>query len=730
MKNIILILLFALPALHAYSQVSPEKDTVLQLETAVYIINRLPSKLKDSPQQVRVIDRTEINRLNAGTAADLLERTGEIFVQRSQAGGGSPVLRGLESSRVLLLMDGMRMNNLIYRSGHLQNVITIDGGALENVEILYGSGSTVFGSDALGGAMNFQTKKAVFSEDGFKTSGSAFMKVASASFEKTANLNLNLGFKKWAMLTSATYTDFGDTRMGANRGADYPEFGKRNFFVQRINGRDSIVPNSDPNIQKFTGYNQMNFMQKIAFKPNANTLHRLAGYFTTSSDITRYDRLTDVSPTTGLASAEWYYGPQLFGAANYQFDFNSPKVGFIKLLAFYQKVDESRHTRSFNSSNRTSRVESVDIVGLNLDWGKMLGNHQLTVGIDGQYNWLKSTAFRANVNNGNISAASTRYPDGANSMYNASLYLTHTWRIGQKLTINDGLRVGYIGLKSEFVDQTFFPFPYSQVVQNHFPVTGQLGLTYRPIPMLKIGLAASSGYRAPNVDDLGKVFDSVTGNVIVPSPSLGPERTASGELNLEFDNGDGFRLNVNGYYTELFDVITLANGKFNGQDSIMYGGIFSQVQTMENKDRAYVMGANFGVNYSISNFTFFSSATYTYGRIRTEQGAAPLDHIPPFFGKGGLRFSKGKWEAEAFCLFNLEKPLNEYRLNAEDNERYATPDGSPAWATLNLRLRYQIRPFLGVHFGCDNLIDTHYRQFSSGVSAPGRNFYLTLRSVF
>ncbi|NJN34367.1 MAG: TonB-dependent receptor plug domain-containing protein [Saprospiraceae bacterium] len=68
-------------------------------------------------------------------------------------------MRGFEASRVLLVVDGVRMNNLIYRSGHLQNAITVDQNMLDRVEVLFGTASTVYGSDALGGVVHFFTKK-------------------------------------------------------------------------------------------------------------------------------------------------------------------------------------------------------------------------------------------------------------------------------------------------------------------------------------------------------------------------------------------------------------------------------------------------------------------------------------------------------------------------------------------------------------------------------------------
>lgn len=120
------------------------------MEEITVAANRQQDVKMNVPQQVYILSRDQIERANAQTAADLLTTDGLLTVQKSQQGGGSPMIRGFESSRVLLVMDNVKMNNLIYRAGHLQNIITVDPSILERVEVLYGPSSVSYGSDALG----------------------------------------------------------------------------------------------------------------------------------------------------------------------------------------------------------------------------------------------------------------------------------------------------------------------------------------------------------------------------------------------------------------------------------------------------------------------------------------------------------------------------------------------------------------------------------------------------
>lgn len=141
-----------------FLQAQEKKDSVASSQTldeVLFSANKFAEKKKNIAQKIEIVSSSFMQQVNAQNAGDLLTQTGQVFVQKSQQGGSSPVLRGFEASRVLLVVDGIRMNNAIYRAGHLQNVITIDQNALERVELLYGPSSTLYGSDALGGTMHF-----------------------------------------------------------------------------------------------------------------------------------------------------------------------------------------------------------------------------------------------------------------------------------------------------------------------------------------------------------------------------------------------------------------------------------------------------------------------------------------------------------------------------------------------------------------------------------------------
>lgn len=709
------------------------------LDSVVVTATRFANPKLLIPQQVQIINKKEIEFRNSATSADLLETTGKAFVQRSQGGGGSPILRGLEANRVLLVVDGVRMNNAIFRGGHLQNVLRIDNNMLERVEVVYGAGAVTYGSDALGGVMHFQTRqpKLLLADDtrSLGVSGQLVARYGSANQEKMTAANISLSGKKWASLSSFSMTDFGNLRQGGNNNPfnkNYPDIFLRNEYVDHINGRDSVLLNKDPLEQKNTGYRQYSASQAFRFVPNTKWQHRLKFQFTTTGDVPRYDRLTDRRNGT-LRFAEWYYGPETWLMANYQMqNFSRTKIADeTRMTLAYQHFGESRHSRSLNNSLRKSQIEALDAVNVNLDVHKRINlSHSLSYGIEFWHNIVRSKAHFSDINTLEQTPSATRYPDGGSTMSGFSVYATDMLSWSPKWTLQGGLRYSNTGLKSEFIDQNFFPFPFNEVAQNANALSGNIGISYLPQQWYKLSLTAGNAYRVPNVDDMSKVFESTNGTLIVPNPKLQPEHAQTLDFSSVFKVNDQLKAELNVFYTRLSSVLTTEKSQFNGQDSLLFDDVMSAVYTTVNKDNAYITGGFVGFDAKLwRGLSFSGSMQYTFGRINTEANNTPLDHIPPLFGRVSLNYNSSNYRIELFSLFNAWKQIEDYRLNAEDNEVYATPDGMPAWYTLNMSASYSLKS-VTFQARLDNILDTNYRSFASGVSASGRNASLTIRVNF
>lgn len=719
----------------AQAQINKNMDTVQQepvsLGEVVVYANKFPEKLKYVTQTIKVIkDKNALN--NQPNAGDVLLNSGAVFVQKSQQGGSSPVIRGFEASRVLLMVDGVRMNNAIYRAGHLQNIITVDNTILDRMEVIYGPSSTLYGSDALGGVVSMYTKNPVLSKsDKTNVSGNALIRYATATQEARGHVDFNLASKKWASLTSITYGEFGDVIQGKQRQSAYPNFGLKPFYVQRVGNTDSAFANPDPNKQVASDYKQVDIAQKILFQPSEHVQHLLNIQIGTSSNVQRYDRLTETANGAPVY-AEWYYGPQIKNLVSYQFSANK-LAGFfqdLRITASYQDIEESRITRRFKNSNRDSRWERVNVWGFNMDAKHKSGKNELHIGLESYTNYVRSTAERMNVVTGALSRITTRYSDGPTKMSSNAIYAQHTYKINDGWTLNDGLRFNLVNLDARFADTTLMHFPFVKAEQNHAAITGNLGLVYASPKDLRLAFLLSSGFRSPNVDDLTKVFDTKTGYVVVPNKDLKPEYTYNAEVNFN-KYSEHFNFGGSVFYTWFRNAIVVDKFQFNNQDSINYQGVKSAVFAPQNKAKAFVVGFSVNATYKIDRQNSFDAVyTYTKGTYTNAGVSMPLDHIPPTFGRIGFKHDGKKWLGELYSLFNGWKKIADYNPNGEDNQQYATVDGMPSWFTLNLRGQVNIGNNLSAQLQVENLLDRNYRYFASGISAPGRNFIFSVKATF
>ncbi|MFY7910264.1 MAG: TonB-dependent receptor plug domain-containing protein [Emticicia sp.] len=700
---------------------STEKN--ISLNEVVVSGSKFEAQRGTLPNQISLISKNQIAFQNTPNTADLLMNSGNVFVQKSQGGGGSPVLRGFESSRVLIVVDGIRMNNAIYRAGHLQNVLRIDQSMLDRAEILFGPSSVIYGSDALGGVMSFRSKNPTLE----KITASAYTRYSSAWNEKTVHTDVNLGFKKFGSLTSITYSDFGDLIQGDKRTDKFPDFGKRLFYAERIDGKDTKVANSDYNKQIGSAYSQYDILQKFMYQPSDKVKHTINLQYSNTSDVPRYDRLTEVSGTNPRF-AEWYYGPEKRFLAAYHLDLSDTKIyDKAMITAAFQDIEESRISRNFNNVNKRSQIENVKVWTLNADFQKVIKTNTIQYGAELTYNDVKSTASNLNISTGVITPASTRYPDGKNMMQSIAIYLTNQLNISQKLYINGGLRYNAVKLSTEFKDKTFFPFPYNEAKQNQNALSGNLGIVARPVNKTKLSILFSSGFRSPNVDDMTKVFDSRAGTLVVPNPDIKPEYTYNYEASINQQIGEIFTVEATYFYTQFKNAIITAPFTLNGQSSVDYLGTKSTVVASQNVREAQINGWNIAIFAKLTpDLVFSSTLNNTKGKIKDDKNT-PLDHIPPMFGRTALKFNKNKLQIEAFSLYNGWKKIADYNPEGEDNAQYATPDGMPSWLTLNLRSAFQINKHLQIQAACENILDKNYRNFASGISSAGRNFIVTLR---
>jgi hemoglobin/transferrin/lactoferrin receptor protein len=699
---------------------------IIHVEEVIVSANRVEQNVKEVPNKIASIKKQEIEFYNPQTAADLLKISDEVFVQKSQLGGGSPMIRGYAANRVLLVTDNIRMNNAIFRSGNLQNVISLDPNAIENTEIIFGPGSVIYGSDAIGGVMNFSTLKAKISgSQNYNHSLEALTRYATANNEKTAHVHFNIGSEKWAFLSSFSYSNFGDLKMGTKKHEDY----QRLQYAARPYRSDIMKENENPNVQKFTGYSQTNFMQKIRFAPNDKLDITYAFHISSTSDVPRYDRLTEYSGDT-LKYAEWYYGPQKWNmhALGLSYDKANTLFDGLTLNLAAQSYQESRHDRKYGETTIRERFERVNAYSANIDFHKKFFDElKMFYGIELVNNKVYSNGQLRNIRDNIKTDYPSRYPD--NSDYNSLAgYLSFSAPLKKDLNFSAGVRYNHISIFAPF-DTTFYKFPFEEIDTQSAALTGSIGLTRQFRTNTLLSLNISTGFRAPNIDDLGKVFDSEPGNVIVPNPDLKPEYAYNADLGIQQHIADKFELQLSIFYSFLQDAIVRQEFTFNGQDSIYYDGELSRVQALVNAEQAYVYGAHFGIKANLTDFLAFKgNINYSKGE---DSGGNPLRHVSPTFASTHLISTGKQYKIDFFLNWNAEIPYSELAESERSKTYMYAQDTngnpySPEWFTLNLNGTWQINKVFRLNAGIENILNHRYRPYSSGIVAPGRNFILSL----
>ncbi len=707
----------------------------LELDQLVISGTRWQQFSERVPSKIIKINRNEIQLLNPQTAADLLGLSSKVFIQKSQQGGGSPMIRGFATNRLLYTVDGVRMNTAIFRGGNLQNVINLDPFATEGAEVLFGPGSVIYGSDAIGGVMAFQTLTPQLTDaEKLEITGNLNSRFSSANKEKSGHADIMLAGKKWSSVSSVSSWNYDHLRQGSYGTQDYI----KKIYVERQANKDVVIAQKDSLLQIPSGYDQYNLMQKFRFNPNEKLDIQYGFHFSATSDFGRYDRYTRYR--NGLPRyAEWNYGPQKWMMNQLTLKYSGATHFYdnATLRLAFQKFDENRMDRNLNEVNRNNQTEKVLAYSANLDFVySFKKSHNLFYGLEYIINDVTSTGKITNITNNIEKNGPSRYPQSVWS--SSALYVNDELTVNSQWTIQGGLRYNFYTLKSDFTSNlAFFPLPFSETTINNGSLTGSLGTVIKPHDKFVIRLNTGTAFRSPNVDDVGKIFDFAEQFVTVPNQKLKAEYAYNADIGLAYIFWDNIKVDITAYYTLLQNALVRRDFQLNGKDSILYNGVMSKVQAIQNAAFAKVYGLQAGIEIKLGKgLTFLSDWNFQKGEEETDHGNLnPSRHAAPVFGTNRLRFQTAKYTIELNSNHQGEKSFDDLPQEEQAKpEIYAKDENgrsySPGWYTINLKASYQPVKYLQITGGIENITDQRYRPFSSGISGAGINFVLSARITF
>ena len=718
-----------------------------QLGEIVLSVSRSSGKKQRLAQQVGVLSEQQIAQISPENTAVLLREVPGVRVQQSQGGGGSPVLRGFEANRVLLVVDGVRLNNAIFRSGHVHNALSVDPLSLSRAEVIFGPSSVGYGSDALGGVIHFYTRTPLINQNKkLRIAGSSSYTFTQNTSKQSALFEYSA--PKWAVLQQVSYSQFGDVVMGQRRVHGYENWGSVFEYSQNTDTNYMVNPsiNKNPNIQQNSAYEQVDWLQKWIYHSAKRVKFTLNLQGSQTGNIPRFDKLSETKDGE-LRFARWEYGPQKRWLISPQISFvgNKPWLHSGKIIAAVQLLEESRIQRKFSSLNRETQQERLTVYSVNADFKAKTHKGDWSYGLEITHNQVSSSAYAqelevvANqiVTLNPKTPIPTRYPSGGSTYFTFAGYVDYRYDINSNSTFSFGARHTLTELDAAWTEQALIDAKLAHAYQKHQSSNLTLGYNYKPNSKWQLKTLFSTGFRAPNIDDLGKTREN-NGILSVPNLGLKPEYIYSSDIGIRRQWTDGSFLETNGFYAFVQDYI--ARGPYNilgdlttpDISTIMFSDDEVKTTANINVGSVEVYGLNAQSKWMISpKVSYQGSLTYTRGIGNALSGNLPS--ISPLFITQKVNWQLSKGELSLHWHHAKQKTPETYSPWGEDgleetpllaNETFA---GTPAWHRWDIQFALPLRNGLNFSGGIFNLWDTHYREFASGISAPGRSAKLVLR---
>lgn len=659
-------------------------ETIDTMDEVLVTATRRPAASTQISSAVTVINAESLRR--AKLVTDALADSPGVFLQQTTPGQGAAIIRGLKGSAILHLVDGMRLNNAIFRSAPTQYLALVPTTAVERIEILRGTPASLYGSDAVGGAVQLVSRVPRFDSSDTKLSGDLVVGFDTADRERSVRATL----------------DAGNRRLAASLGLEFLETGDR-----RIGGGETLGP---------SGYESRALRLAFAGTPDENRNWLFDIHYLEQPSTPRIDELVPGFGQTEPASSEFQFAPNRRSFVHGRY---ARKAGPLDLdwhlgLA-WQRIEDDRVSRDFEANVRRLEDNRSDLVGLNVSGARATNAGSWIVGAEFYFDRVASARYEQNLSDGRIAEITARFPDGS-EVRQFAVFTNLERAIGQRHTLNAGLRWSYVD-----VELASTPVSDSASIAAG-DLSGDIGWIVDVGERLQFVVNAGAGFRAPNVFDLGTLGNRPGNRFNVPNTRLDSEQV------LQLDAGLRYRGQRAGVDLMLFaldyrDRITaVSTGETTAEGR--------NVVRSENAAESRIYGAEFAADYDLAaGLSANLVLNYTWGEQRDEGGPVePGDRIPPLSGRLGLDVDPGgELRLRAWLSFAAQQD----RLSARDiGDPRIDPRGTAGWGATGVELSWDFAEHWLLDVGIDNVFDKAYREHGSGVDAVGRNLSLRLRTTW
>ena len=682
---------------------SARQEQAIELSPVVVTATRGERPGFDVPNAVTIVDREHVERQSPAVLPDLLRGEAGVFVQQTTPGQAAPIIRGLIGSGTLMLVDGMRLNTAFFRSAPNQYFALVDPYNVERLEVVRGAGSTLYGSDAMGGVLNVITPIPRVTTDQWQLHGKALGQFSSANTSWVNRLSLQGGRSGVAMSGEFTYQDHNDIRGGGDTGTQRPSgyevyAGDGTLFLER-------------------GDQDLLFSFQYLQQPKTP----------------RFDELVPGFHQSQPSSAVFFFEPndRLFVHGRYRLRNPLPFVDGLEFHVAFQEINDDRRNRDFGGTREDRERNHDALTGITLQltsrWGEWM---TFTYGGEIYLDEVSSSRVGTNINTGATSTRQGRFADG--STFNSfGAYVQDEIRLHPRLTAILGARFSHFDVDIPKADRG----EDAAAHLNPIDLTGSVGLVYHVTPAVNLVTNFGRGFRVPNVFDLSTLGPRPGNRFNIPNPNLSPEEVYTVDA--------GVKVRLPRFAGEVFGFYSDYRNKI--EDSLMGEcfrdevGIVPPAQCQPT-DRLVVQSQNlntvtlYGVEVGgrlqmLDNLEAYGTLTYTWAEEEFRDGrTVPADRIPPLNGQVGVSYRPlPRLWVEPFIRFATRQD----RLSDRDRiDPRINPNGTPGWVTANIRLGWDIHEHFRARLAVENIFDQPYRELGSGINAPGINAIVSMEARF
>ena len=749
----------------AFSRVDEAKARPIELEE-ITVITRVAKDTFQTPNSISVIDRAQIERINADITPRILRETVGVWAQQTTAGQGSPLLRGLTGYQAFLSIDGVRLNNSTFRSGPNQYLGTISPASLDRIEVLRGSGSMLYGSGAMGGVISMFTKDVILDNATKKWNieSHAFGRFASGTSERIGRLEVMGSRKRIGFSVGASARRFGDINPGRGYNLHY-----KNRKFEIINEKPSGVevfegpPKDVPDRWLIDSEAPLDWSAydgnaKLAYQLTDTSAVNLAYQLWRQPKTPRYDKIAP------REFDEFFFEPQhrdlLY--ATYLTEPTNSAIDQFRFTASFHRQKEGRNELKRDATERRQRFDTVNTFGLSAQaTNSSLPKQRVVTGGEFYFDTLSSQTVKTDITTGAETVDNTkgRFINGS-QFWDANLYVQDEIELHHRLELTLGGRFTHYNTQA---DLSVRSDQFTDFDESGTALTGSAGIVAGVTDGLNIVGNFATSFRAPSLNDTTAVEVTNEG-IDSPSPDLESETgwTAEGGLKARYQKFIG---SITLFHSRINDLVTrvAVEDAYAGKalpsliTEIQRNNPGIDVYVFDNVDEVQIQGIEFAGMVPIQNsLSIYGNATYTRGKVLVLNGAAPdpdnpwegrIRREPPLNGMFGIRwhpsakrfwaefFVRGATEQRRLNRSDIRDPRIPGTTRETDEVKFdsngaAVGQGSRGWVTLNLRGGYQVTDYNRLTVALENLLDERYREHGSGINAPGLNVIVSLDNRF